>query len=229
CHEDFREPKKLTAHTHHLANSQGSQCYNCHMPHTTYGLLKAIRSHQIDSPNVQTSLATGRPNACNLCHLDQTLAWTAEHLGQWYGEQIPEMNESQRTVSAAVLHLLSGDAGQRALLAWALGWSPAQQVSGTDWMAPYLGQLLNDPYEAVRFIARRSLQGLPGQDVLDYDFVGPIKQRLAASQRVLQQWSGQVQSKPRAALLIDAEGRLNITLFEQLLRQRDDRPLRLAE
>ena len=141
------------------------------MPHITYGLLKAIRSHQIDSLNVQTSLATGRPNACNLCHLDQTLAWTAEHLGQ----------------------------------------------------------LLNDPYEAVRFIARRSLQGLPGQNVLGYDFVGPIKQRLAASQRVLQQWSGQVQSKPRAALLIDAEGRLNITLFEQLLRQRDDRPLRLAE
>ena len=229
CHEDFRESKKLTAHTHHLANSQGSQCYNCHMPHTTYGLLKAIRSHQIDSPNVQTSLATGRPNACNLCHLDQTLAWTAEHLGQWYGEQIPEMNESQRTVSAAVLHLLSGDAGQRALLAWALGWSPAQQVSGTDWMAPYLGQLLNDPYEAVRFIARRSLQGLPGQDVLDYDFVGPVKQRVAASQRILQQWSGQVRSKPHAALLIDAEGKLNTTLFEQLLRQRDDRPLRLAE
>ena len=96
-------------------------------------------------------------------------------------------------------------------------------------MAPYLGQLLNDPYEAVRFIARRSLQGLPGQDVLDYDFVGPVKQRLAASQRVLQQWSRQDRPQPRAALLIDAEGKLNTKLFEQLLQQRDDRPLRLAE
>jgi len=46
CHDDFRD--NLTAHTHHAADSTGSLCYNCHMPHTTYGLLSGIRSHQID-------------------------------------------------------------------------------------------------------------------------------------------------------------------------------------
>ena len=35
-------------------------------------------------PSVQATLETGRPNACNLCHLDKTLAWTAEYLERWY-------------------------------------------------------------------------------------------------------------------------------------------------
>ncbi|HQU45192.1 MAG TPA: cytochrome c3 family protein, partial [Pirellulales bacterium] len=84
CHASYRHD--LAAHTHHLAGSTGSQCYNCHMPHTTYGLFKAIRSHQISSPGVATTVATGRPTACNLCHLDQTLSWSAENLSAWYGQ-----------------------------------------------------------------------------------------------------------------------------------------------
>ena len=75
-----RVPRDSAAHTRHRADSSGSSCYNCHMPFTTYGLLKTIRSHQISSPSVQSTLATGRPNACNLCHLDKTLAWTAQYL-----------------------------------------------------------------------------------------------------------------------------------------------------
>ena len=59
------------------AGSTGSTCYNCHMPQTTYGLLRAMRSHQITIPRVQDDVDAGRPNACNLCHLDRTLAWTA--------------------------------------------------------------------------------------------------------------------------------------------------------
>jgi predicted CXXCH cytochrome family protein len=43
CHSSM--VAKFEQHTHHKAKSSGSSCYNCHMPHTTYGLLKAIRSH----------------------------------------------------------------------------------------------------------------------------------------------------------------------------------------
>ena len=85
CHPSF---EGRTEHTHHTADSSGSRCQNCHMPHTTYGLLKAIRSHKIDSPSVQASLATGRPNACNLCHLDKSLAWTQDALERGWGERI---------------------------------------------------------------------------------------------------------------------------------------------
>src|SRR5262249_38068521 len=51
-------------HSHHPVDSAGSSCENCHMPRTTYGLLKTIRSHQISSPSMQSTIDTGRPNAC---------------------------------------------------------------------------------------------------------------------------------------------------------------------
>jgi hypothetical protein len=83
------------------------------MSHTTYGLFKAIRSHTIDTPSVQTSLSTGRPNACNQCHLDKTMAWTAGRLEQWYGIGRPDLDDAESATSAGVLWALKGDAGQK--------------------------------------------------------------------------------------------------------------------
>ena len=96
CHQAIDED--LAGHTHHAADSSGSQCYNCHMPYTTYGLLKSIRSHWIDSPSVAASVETGRPNACNQCHLDRTLAWTGEALAEWYGVQRVELDEVESVI-----------------------------------------------------------------------------------------------------------------------------------
>ena len=144
CHTSYEA--KLEQHTHHRATSTGSLCYNCHMPHTTYGLLKGIRSHTINSPSVKTSLATGRPNACNLCHLEKSLGWTAATLAGWYQQPVESMSEEQRNGSAAAAWLLKGDAGQRALAAWHFGWEPAQAASGRAWMgrllAEYVGNLV---------------------------------------------------------------------------------------
>ena len=150
-----------TTHAHHRADSAGSSCYNCHMPYTTCGLLKTIRSHQISSPSVQASLDTGRPNACNLCHLDKTLAWTADALKQWYATPTPPLDDDDRSVAASLMWLLRGDAGQRAIVAQSMGWDAAQQASGTGWMTPYLALLQKDSYDAVRYIAARSLKTLP--------------------------------------------------------------------
>jgi len=150
-----------TTHAHHLADSPGSSCYNCHMPYTTYGLLKTIRSHQISSPSVQASLDTGRPNACNLCHLDKTLAWTADAMRRWYATPAPALDEDSRNVAASLVWLLRGDAGQRAIVAQSMGWMAAQQASGTGWLTPYLALLQKDSYDAVRYIAARSLKSLP--------------------------------------------------------------------
>ena len=134
---------------------------NCHMPYTTYGLLKTIRSHQISNPSVQSTLATGRPNACNLCHLDKTLAWAADYLQRWYQTPLPALDDDQKSVASSVLTLLKGDAGQRAIVAQSLGWTPAQQASGSAWMAPYLALMEQDAYDAVRHIAARSRATLP--------------------------------------------------------------------
>lgn len=150
CHPQFAEPAALAAHTHHAAGSSGSDCLNCHMPYTTYGLTKAIRSHTITSPRLADALVAHRPVACNQCHLDRTLGWTADQLHAWYGAERPKLTEEQETVSAALLDALTGDAGERALSAWSFGWAPARAVSGTGWMPAVLSTLLQDPYDAVR-------------------------------------------------------------------------------
>jgi hypothetical protein len=230
CHDKYREqPEK---HTFHKPESSGSACYNCHMPYTTYGLLKAIRSHQIDSPTVGASLRTGRPNACNQCHLDKTLAWSAEYLEKWYDLAAPRLGIEHREIAASVVWTLRGDAGQRALMAWSMGWEPAQEISGTGWMAPYLAQLLEDPYQAVRLMAHRSLVEVPGFESFDYDFLASPEQRSAARRRAVQQWRrlpGKPQDELAGPLLIDDQGRLREDRFLPLLARRDDRVVELHE
>lgn len=231
CHPRFEDEQALVKHTHHAPNSSGSNCYNCHASYTTYGLLKAIRSHQIDSPSVQTSLTTGRPNACNQCHLDQTLQWTADQLHAWYGIERPQLGDEDRRVAASVQWLLKGDAGQRALMAWTYGWPAAQEASGSQWMAPYLGQLMADPYDAVRFIAQRSLRQFDEYKDFPYDFTD--QRHRDAPQRVLEQWSAagdwsDVAPERAGRVLIDQRG-LQRDRFQRLLEQRDDSEISLAE
>ena len=220
-------------HTHHSKASSGSRCYNCHMPHSTYGLLKAIRSHQISSPNVRSDEAVRRPNACNLCHLDRSLQWSADHLHQWYDTKLPELEEAEQQTAAGVLWALRGDASQRALTAWSMSWPAAVEASGSDWQAGILAQLLVDPYDAVRFIAERSLRSLPDAIDFEYDFVGPEAARDASRQRLLSVWrthrKQQTTRKNAAAVLLDDDGRLDQDEVEQLLQQRDDRRVELVE
>jgi hypothetical protein len=80
CHaKTAGDPK----HAHHKAAS--ASCLDCHMPKIVLGIDHYVRSHRISSP---TNIAEKEPNACNLCHLDKTLAWTADALVA-YGVTIP--------------------------------------------------------------------------------------------------------------------------------------------
>ncbi len=230
CHQALQA--KLTAHTHHAVGSTGSSCYNCHMPHTTYGLLRAIRSHQISSPNVRASTAFGRPNACNLCHLDQPLAWTAAKLSAWYGQTSPALTPDDHTLSAGVQWLLQGDAGQRMLVAWSMGWAPAQHASGRDWLYPYLIFELNDPYAAVRFGAWKALQTLPGFSGYAYDYTADDAQQKQALALAYQKWWQEVRnpgSTYRAQTLLLPTGLFQPDNFERLLDQRSSRKIFLVE
>ncbi|HUS35924.1 MAG TPA: cytochrome c3 family protein [Verrucomicrobiae bacterium] len=169
CHSKFRGD--LEKHTHHAPKSSGSLCYNCHMPFTTYGLLKGIRSHQITSPDATIARDTGRPGACAGCHLDKSAEWLARAQANWYGQKIPNFTEDEKELPASVMMALNGDAGQRALTAFAMGWNDAQSASGgPTWLAPYLGQLMDDPYPAVRYIAHRSLLTLSQYKNFAFDF-----------------------------------------------------------
>jgi hypothetical protein len=230
CHQQLGA--KLTAHTQHQANSSGSACQNCHMPYTTYGLLRALRSHQISSPTVAASLDTGRPNACNLCHLDKTLQWTSDALARWYRTPPTPLTADQQTIAASLLWLLSGDAGQRALVAWSMGWQPAQAASGPDWTAPYLSGLLDDPYAAVRYIAYRSLRSLPGLGSFRFDYVAPSERRLADVATALALWQNRSpRSAPRIdpGLLFQPDGSIDGATVNRLVRVRDNRRVSLRE
>ena len=233
CHQEYADTTFLTNHTHHAASSSGSICYNCHMPHTTWGLMKAIRSHTISSPNVRESLnPIGRPNACNSCHLDKTLLWTADALNRQYGQPIPELSSEQKQIATGVLWALQGDAAQRALTAWAMGWKPARETAGEVWMVPFLAQLLVDPYDAVRNRAYLTLKSIEGYENLEYDFLAAEADREAVQKKVLESWRAQHEADPATAvpeLLLDASGQLQEAQLQRLLRWRDDRDIFIAE
>jgi hypothetical protein len=225
CHDT---QQYSTAHTHHLADSAGSNCYNCHMPHTAYGLLKAIRNHTITSPDLKRDLAADRPNACNQCHLDKTLKWTADHLNDWYSIDAPELDREQSEIAASILWLLKGNAANRALAAWAMGWSEAQAASGNDWQSIYLAQLLNDPYEAVRLIARRSLHTLPGLAELKMNALGSPSQRRDTIRSIIARWDQDAHAA-NSALLLGPENSVKTKRLDAIMKQRDDTPMTLSE
>lgn len=176
CHAEYRN--RIEAHTHHRADSPGSLCYNCHMPYQAYSLLAVHRTHRIHSPLLKDSLGTGKPHACNLCHLDKTLAWTQDHLVRWYGHQPVELNEEQTTVAASVLHLLQNDARSRVVTVGAFGWEAAHQTAGTAWMPPVLLDVMTrDRFPAVRYLAERALRLLHANLTDEYDYMASPEQR----------------------------------------------------
>ncbi|MEW6268370.1 MAG: C cytochrome precursor, partial [Thermodesulfobacteriota bacterium] len=190
----------------------------------------ATRSHEITSPSVVESAEVGRPNACNLCHLDRTLAWTADELERWYGTRPVPLRAEQQALAAGVLWLLRGDAAQRALTAWSMGWEPARRASRDDWLGLYLALLLTDPYDAVRSIAYRSLRTLEPFAGFDYDFMAPPLERKRAARRAVATWAkagGHVSSGPE--LLIARPGVALESQIHRLLESREERSLLVVE
>ncbi len=227
CHEEFEGGAALASHTHHETGSSGSSCYNCHMPHTSYGLLKAIRSHHISSPNAAVSARTGRPDACNQCHLDKTLKWTAETLARWYQIPVPELDADEREIAASILWAVKGNAAQRALMAWSFGWEEAREISGDDWMPPYLALLMGDTYPAVRYIAARSLDGYPAYtEVSGFPIPQDATSRVFRLWRKLGLFPSAGAGKP---LLLGEQGDFDADVLMRLHSEQDRTPIHLQE
>lgn len=73
CHSQLAAPDAARAHAGH----DNVNCLDCHMPKVVMGIDRYVRTHRISSP---TTLADASPNACNLCHLDRSFAWTRDEL-----------------------------------------------------------------------------------------------------------------------------------------------------
>lgn len=225
CHEKYKQNTALEAHTFHPANSSGSRCYNCHMPFTSYALLKGIRGHRVTIPSVDASSQYQKPNACNQCHLDQTLAWTAEHLQKRYQIQSKSLGEEHHETAASILWLTRGDAALRAITAWTYGWDAARDVSGDKWMPPLLAHTLDDPYSAVRYIAHKSLQkSIPFRETT-YDYVSFPAERQKVRDQVMKSWMNEhnrLDPGRAGRCLVLPGGQIDLPRLQLFLDERDD-------
>ena len=77
CHQHPAGKYDTPNHHHHAVGTPGAQCVNCHMPQTTYMAVDHRRDHSFRVPDPALSIATGTPNACTKCHLQD--AKLADH------------------------------------------------------------------------------------------------------------------------------------------------------
>jgi hypothetical protein len=235
CHAGYG-----SAHSHHPEGSSGSQCVDCHMPRTTYALLKSIRSHRITRPDVDDAPGA-RINACNLCHQDRSLQWTAARLGEWYPPRGALRGASTPTPapdapppwSALATAALRGDAAARVIAVRELGSPTGRAVSGSEWQPQLLIEALDDPYSAVRYVAQRSLRDFPGFEDLLFDFIAPhavrLEQQAVARARLEARVTRPSTDGHAPALPVDQRGLFRRDVIDRLVRERDLRPIRIAE
>jgi len=77
----------IEGHTHHKADSKGSQCVACHMPKIESegvpGAFVSAHTFKFVSPAMTEKYAI--PNACTSCHADKDVAWASESMRSWNG------------------------------------------------------------------------------------------------------------------------------------------------
>lgn len=91
CHNGSvpNSPKIIPAsHSHHLPQSSGNECVNCHMPQTTYMERHKRRDHGFTIPDPFLTKHFDIPNACNRCHEDRDVDWALAATEAWYGERM---------------------------------------------------------------------------------------------------------------------------------------------
>jgi hypothetical protein len=162
-----------------------------------------------------------------LCHLDRPLSWTAERLTAWYG-QPPLPTWESSTTPAAINWLLRGDAAQRAVVAFHFGHPDSLQAAGDDWTPVFLAHTIDDPYVAVRTIARAQLRGLPGYGHIDWKPSDPPESLTTAREAVLAQWADQHPTLDRPDLWINA-GQPDRKRIEKWRLMRDETPVSVNE
>jgi hypothetical protein len=164
--------------------------------------------------------------------MDQTLKWTIDYLQDWYGQPEVQVDSDNQTIAASILWLLKGDAGQRTIAVWSAGWKPAREASGGNWFVPYVAELLQDPYAAIRFMAARTLEKANAEIDSGYRFVGPEKERARVRVQVIEAWRNNPREKQperQQRLLLDRGGLPVRSEIARLLRLRDNRRIVIAE
>ena len=164
CHAKLVE--NIAAHTRHDARGSGSDCYACHMPKITYGLLDVHPTHRIQKPDPSRAWRYDMPEACTLCHTNRTAQWAAAETSRMWKLPPPQPPAGAEFETAENIRaLLSGDVVQRAIAVMALSdtRSYTEDPRARLWAVPFLLVALEDRYPALRHFADRSLRTLVDQ------------------------------------------------------------------
>lgn len=143
CHQNLADATLAAQHSRH---SSDVSCLDCHMPRMVQGVDELLRSHRISSPADQEMLATSL-NACNLCHLDESVSWVQTHLRDGYGV-VPSRRIADQG-PAGLQWLRSDKRIHRLTAAAALGYSDR----GPNFLGALL-ERLDDPiaYDRLRYL-----------------------------------------------------------------------------
>lgn len=159
CHGDLPAD-----HSRHA--SAPVSCVDCHMPRIVQGVSDYIRSHRIAVPDA------GAPNACNLCHLDRSMAWTAAELARLWGRRVepPLLADTP----AGEVWLRGRDPEVRLVAAAAYGRSPLGRAA-----LPMLVEMLDDPVAHDRMRMLFAIEAVLGRRVgkHEYDPTAPPEER----------------------------------------------------
>ncbi len=208
CHQEYRGPEDLAAHTRH---SDAVNCLDCHMPRSVAGLDRVTRSHQITSPSDVAMLAQGKPNACNICHLDKPLLWTIAELNKGWQAGVKPLKSwvaayggSLRTpVGNAWLN--SPDRYVRMVAADA--YARTSLVNPSD-AARQILRSLDDRFAANRLFGLLALQDLLGRAISPstYDVIAPPERRAKMIARLREELAGSLGAHPDEAPASGAVG-----------------------
>ncbi len=188
CHQEL--VKNPAPHTKHKSKSDGSLCYNCHMPKIVYGVMAFHRSHKIESPNPTLELKNNKPSSCSACHLDKTDKWIqTKSIELW--PSLKPYNESFTNIIQTIYKLHSGDPVERAIAANNLNYTGTNMSNSEKlFLIPHLLIAMEDNYPAIRRFSFKSLNSIL-EDVLveskgleslytsleSFDFISDYSQR----------------------------------------------------
>lgn len=156
-------------HVFHELGTEGSRCVDCHMPIHYYMVRDGRRDHGFTSPDPRLTIEHGIPNACNMCHTDQTAEWAERWTDTWYGDKmdrrardrarvVARTHEGDPAVASDLLAMAQTEeiAAWRATLVSLLGrWSQREEITA------FLIHELTHEHPLVRSAAVRALQEQP--------------------------------------------------------------------
>jgi hypothetical protein len=211
------------------------------MPDITYGLLHIHPTHHIENPDPAKAWRYEMPEACTLCHTNETAVWAAETQADLFDAQPATALPDDPAFDTAepIRALLMGDVVQRAVALNALAHerSYAETAESQLWVVPFLLLAMEDNYPAIRFMAWRGLRDVTSRanmalPLYDFDYLADATMRRRDLQTLHTWWQELDKSDvpfPGTAVPLTAQFELDRTLTDPLLARRSNEQINIGE